>query len=285
MILSINNQIHLTEIKASDQDALIEHLNEKEISNNMMNLPYPFTEKDARELIAVCGQKLAKIDEKAFDDFINDCEILSFNKLYGLIKIQERYDIIAPKIYYGRFQNVCKDWEDNSIDHIITDPPYPEEYLNEWSDLSKVASRILKPSGYCICYAGHYNLPEYINRLAGHLKYYWIMAFMFTTHNQIFPRNIFAHFKPILIFQKEPLKANNKWITDVLKPIKPEKDMMDWQQDVGSLTQMINNFTQKGEIILDPFAGSGTTGIACKNVERDFILIDDGEIFDGFKER
>jgi site-specific DNA-methyltransferase (adenine-specific) len=32
--------------------------------------------------------------------------------------------------------------------------------------------------------------------------------------------------------------------------------------------------TPTGGIVLDPFMGSGTTGIACKNVNRDFIGIE-----------
>jgi len=32
--------------------------------------------------------------------------------------------------------------------------------------------------------------------------------------------------------------------------------------------------TPTGGIVLDPFAGSGTTGVACQNTNRDFILIE-----------
>lgn len=32
--------------------------------------------------------------------------------------------------------------------------------------------------------------------------------------------------------------------------------------------------TPKGGIVLDPFAGSGTTGVACQNTGRDCILIE-----------
>ena len=32
--------------------------------------------------------------------------------------------------------------------------------------------------------------------------------------------------------------------------------------------------TPTGGIVLDPFAGSGTTGVACQNTGRDFILIE-----------
>jgi site-specific DNA-methyltransferase (adenine-specific) len=35
--------------------------------------------------------------------------------------------------------------------------------------------------------------------------------------------------------------------------------------------------TPTGGIVLDPFAGSGTTGVACKKLGRDFILIEKEE--------
>ena len=37
---------------------------------------------------------------------------------------------------------------------------------------------------------------------------------------------------------------------------------------------MIKNSTQEGETVLDLFAGSGTTGVACKNLNRNYILIE-----------
>ena len=46
------------------------------------------------------------------------------------------------------------------------------------------------------------------------------------------------------------------------------------QKPVGALIPLIEAYSAEGEVVLDPFAGSGSTGIAARECSRQFILIE-----------
>lgn len=48
---------------------------------------------------------------------------------------------------------------------------------------------------------------------------------------------------------------------------------------VSLMTELVMDFTQPGDLILDPYCGSGTTGIACVKTGRAFIGIEKDEAF------
>lgn len=51
-------------------------------------------------------------------------------------------------------------------------------------------------------------------------------------------------------------------------------------QPVDLLQYLLEKFSDDGAVILDPFMGSGSTGVACKNLNRKFIGIElDEEYF------
>lgn len=49
------------------------------------------------------------------------------------------------------------------------------------------------------------------------------------------------------------------------------------QKPTYILEYLIKTYTKKGELILDPTMGSGSTGVACKNINRNFIGIEKDE--------
>ena len=49
------------------------------------------------------------------------------------------------------------------------------------------------------------------------------------------------------------------------------------QKPVALFEYLIKTYTNEGDLVLDNCAGSGTTGVACKNTNRNFILIEQDE--------
>jgi len=181
---------------------------------------------------------------------------------------------------FGDFNVVLEDIPDNSVDIIITDPPYPIKYIDCWEQLSLFASRKLRDGGFCIAYSGQYNLYEVMTRMNKHLRYYWTFAMYHAGSTQIVNAvNIICRWKPVLIYQKGSRKLT-KTLQDYFISEKKEKESHDWQQSKSSVSHLINVFTEEGDLIVDTFAGAGTTIIAAKQLNRRIIAAEiDEETF------
>jgi len=63
-------------------------------------------------------------------------------------------------------------------------------------------------------------------------------------------------------------------------PVEP-KNIHPTQKPVALMEYLINTYSNEGELVLDNCMGSGTTGVACVNTNRDFIGIEsDSEYFE-----
>ena len=165
------------------------------------------------------------------------------------------------------------DLEDGSIDVILTDPPYVKEvWEGAYTTLATQGARILKPSGYLISYCGHIHLNRIMRIMddAG-LAYYWLICQ--GNHGAkciIHSRNIIAGFKPIIVYQKPPVKALNGVSMDVVTG-RRSKTYHAWQQDIHEAIHLLRTFGRPGDRVLDPFTGSGTTCLAAKALGMDYL--------------
>ena len=163
---------------------------------------------------------------------------------------------------------------DESVDLVFTDPPYPQEFLSLWSDLSALAARVLKPNGMLIAYTGAMYLPEVMTRLAESLSYWWAGAIILgQPHSKVHARNVNQTSKPLLFFVKPGAKPA-AWIEDTYRSEGAQKDGHDWQQSIGCASYYIGKLLSKSGTVLDPFLGAGTTGRAALDSGCDFIGID-----------
>jgi 16S rRNA G966 N2-methylase RsmD len=177
----------------------------------------------------------------------------------------------------GDFEEVFADIPDASIDCIITDPPYPKEFINCWTKLARFAKRVLKPNGYCITYSGQMYLPEVMQRMCEHLDYYWTFAVYHEGQTQIVNGiNLMCRWKPVLIFQNGKKKIDHTF-QDYFISEKREKSGHDWQQSQTGVAYLIENFTKPDDLILEPFAGSGTTILVAREKKRRIIAAEINE--------
>lgn len=163
--------------------------------------------------------------------------------------------------------------EPNSIDQIITDPPYGAEYLPLYETLVQRAAVWLKPGGSLIVMTGQSYLPAIIATLSRYLTYQWILAYLTPGGQaaQLWERNINTFWKPVLWFVKGEYKG--AWLGDVVKSETNDnqKGQHDWQQSESGMCDLMGRVSKMGDLILDPFCGSGTTGVVAVRLKRKFI--------------
>lgn len=185
------------------------------------------------------------------------------------------------------FRVICGDFSDpdfdtwqlyeNSIDIIITDPPYPKEYLHLYEHLAKNAAYLLKPYGLLLAMCGQSYLPDIFELMIPHLTYRWTISYLTPGGQspQIWPRRINTFWKPVLVFAKGSLDGED-WHGDVVSSEINDNDKRfhEWGQSESGIAKLVEDYTAQGDLILDPFCGGGTTGVICANLERRFIGID-----------
>jgi site-specific DNA-methyltransferase (adenine-specific) len=76
------------------------------------------------------------------------------------------------------------------------------------------------------------------------------------------------------------------WYPKTLLKFKTERGLHPTQKPVPLFEYLIKTYTNEGETVLDNCMGSGTTGVACKNLNRNFIGIElNDKYFEMAKER
>jgi hypothetical protein len=176
----------------------------------------------------------------------------------------------------GDFREVLAGIEPGSCALVLTDPPYPAEYLPLWSDLSKWSSEWLQDGGSMIAYCGQSNMPEVIGRLGENMRYWWTIALIHGKTQMIPGKWVSAGWKPLLWYVKENRGDNKAMLADTVKggearKTLPTGDDGSWAQAIDPLVPIISALTAPGDLIIDPFACSGTTGLAATRFGRRFI--------------
>jgi 16S rRNA G966 N2-methylase RsmD len=207
------------------------------------------------------GKVIAEVRRSAVKEQPDSDLLISASN--NLITVTDRISIIR-----GDFREEMEKIPDESISLIFTDPPYDAEHIQLYEELASIAARKLKQGGSLIAYAGHYALPEILTSMSKHLRYWWMIAL---AHNhgarRLHGKYIFVHWKPLVWFVKGG-RYNTEMVDDLIRGDKPAKEHHEWAQGLQEASYYIQNLTEPGELVVDPFAGSGTTLIAAADLGR-----------------
>ena len=225
-----------------------------------------------------------------------------------------RYDpsihIEPGSLIQGDMLEVMNGIPDNSIDMIVTDPPYLIDYKTNYrknkqhdfcsaikgdndKNLIKYAIkesyRILKPNSamYMFC------SPNTIDFFKVEVeRYFKIKNIIIWKKNNWTAGDLQASFgkqyEMIILANKGRKKFNGKRLTDIWEfdRVSGKKQLHQNQKPVELIEQMIEKHSNAGDLVVDMFMGSGSTGVACKNLNRKFIGIElDKEYFEIAKRR
>lgn len=166
-----------------------------------------------------------------------------------------------------------------TVDLIITDPPYGEQYIDCYEALSDLAGRALKPGGSLLAMAGQSYLPKLMFRMGNpalDLRYQWTLAYLTPGGQsaQLWERRVNTFWKPVLWYVKGTYEGD--WIGDVTRSDtnSNDKEHHDWGQSVSGMRDLMERFAEPGMTVLDPFCGGGTTGLIALQMGCRFIGVD-----------
>lgn len=187
-------------------------------------------------------------------------------------------------IIQGDCLEVMKTLPDNSIDCVITDPPYGTKtnqrdgfMVGEFSNVLPLVLpeifRVLKPDGAFYCFTSWTMMSDWLLRFQQYFKLQNILIWDKQKHSGCYSPSSWQFTWEGIFFGIKGKRKVRDYMPDVLKSNEKGKRVA-MQKPVDIIKQMIGASTDKGMIILDPFAGSGSTCVAAKKTGRNFIGIE-----------
>ena len=215
------------------------------------------------------------------------------------------------KLINANCLEALQNFEDQSVDYVFTSPPYNikrsknnkynkyeyfddgiDDYL-EWSiQVIDELLRVTKNHIFWNIQANYYNKKD-VYKLIGHYadkiqqNFIWHKPDGIPSSQKYYVSNFVEYI--IGFTNQKYIKSNEIFITNLLE-FKASNGNKNKQHKAAMNIEVadwfIKNFTKPGETILDPFLGTGTTGVSAFKHQRNFIGIEiSKEYFDYAQQR
>lgn len=205
------------------------------------------------------------------------------------------------KLYQGDCLEVMKNIEDGSVDLVVTDPPYEiattgagmykqadKQYVKELNGMKDGFSeevldelcRVMKKINiYFFC--SQKQIIPLLDYFVKKKKCNWnILSWHKTNPIPACGNKYLTDTEFILFFREKGVKVygsfdtKRTWYATSLNQSDKKKYGHPTVKPLSILENLVMNSSQEGEVVLDCFMGSGSTGVACLNTNRNFIGIE-----------
>jgi site-specific DNA-methyltransferase (adenine-specific) len=198
---------------------------------------------------------------------------------------------IVNSVVHGNCIDIMRTMSSESFDFVLTDPPYLVSYRdragrsiqNDQSDAWMLPAfreiyRVLKPNRFFVCFYGWSRVDRFMCawraagfRVVGHMvfvkRYASASKFLRYQHEQAY-----------LLAKGSPEFPSNA-IGDVIEMRYSGNTFHPTQKPVSALVPLIQSFSNEGDLVLDPFCGSGSTLVAAQVMARAYLGIELDETY------
>ena len=208
------------------------------------------------------------------------------------------------KLLQGDCLELMKKIPDNSIDLIVTDPPYginfisnyrKEKYNSIYNDKSLcwlddyVAEiyRILKNNTAVYCFCSWHNIDIFKSTFEKYFKIKNIIVWQKNNTSMGDLKGSYASKYEFVIYAHKGRRLLNGFrYADIIEAKRTMNKNHPTEKPVDLLELFIKNSSDENDVVFDGFMGSGSTGVACLNTKRNFVGMElDENYFNIAKER
>lgn len=247
----------------------------------------PWLAEKCPEVTIRTSQKYMATYQKALKSNTNLNSLLPVQayKMLGIIKTEAAEKKAEDKkevteeairgVVKSKFEDVCDIQlcsfeyllKDCKADVIITDPPYPKEFIPLYGKFAKAAKDSGIPIVAVMC--GQTYFPTILADMCKHLEYRWLMCYLTPGGTlQQWSERALCGWKPVVLF------GGDKWVHDVFKSDREDKIFHEWGQSLSGLSDLVERLSEPGQTVCDPFCGGGSTAIASLLLGRKFVGCD-----------